>query len=177
MKQFYNADQEPDRVLWANATEGHEYDFRREKIYKLPLEYPHIFKMVHGDFKDFTGTNGAAPIFSKKLRDIIMEFVPKEELEWIHVQVENKDGSLNDAYIPRFQPMPHMFDVLNEELTRLTSDGDLMVPRLSEKKTKNKHFIRLLENPLYTYVSADLRKAMMKAKITGVKYKKEKMYP
>ena len=176
VRQFYDLLEEHHSKLWANVGREHEYDFWEERIYDLPLAYPHVFKMIHGDFLDYTGTD-AYPIFSTKLRDIVNEFVPKENIEWIHLTVENKDGSRHDAYMPRFIPMPHMFDVLNEELTVLTKDGDLMVPRLSTEKTQDKHFIRLLENPLISYVSEDLKKAMQKAKITGVKFKKVKMYP
>ncbi|WP_133169621.1 imm11 family protein [Campylobacter blaseri] len=177
MRQFYKLLQEDDRKLYATIEKGHEFDFWEEDIYKLPLEYPYKLKMVNGELKDYTGSR-IRPIFSKKLRDIINEFVGEDEIEWIHLKVESKDGSsLDDAYVPRFKPVPHMFDVLNEELTILTSDGDIMVDRLSAEKTKDKHFIRLLENTLKNYVSQDLKKAMVKAKVTGVTYKKEKMYP
>ena len=176
MRQFYDLLEEHHSKLWANVGREHKFDFWREDIYNLPLEYPHVFKMIHGDFQDYTGTD-TAPIFSKKLRDIINEFVPKEEIEWIHLTVKNKDGSSHDAYMPRFIPMPHMFDVLNEELSVITEHGDIMVPRLSMEKTKDRHFIRMLENSLINYVSADLKKAIQKAKITGVRFKKEKIYP
>jgi len=177
MRQFYDLKQEKESILWANVGREYEYDFWEERIYNVPLEYPHVFKMIHGDFKDYTGTD-SDPIFSTKLRDVFNEFIPKEKIEWIHLTVENRDGSLHDAYMPRFiPPPPHMFDVLNEELSVLTEHGDIMVPRLSTEKTKDKHFIRLLENSLINYVSADLKKAMQKAKVTGVKFKKTKMYP
>ena len=176
MRQFYKLEQEASSKLWANVGREHEYDFWEERIYDVPLEYPHPFKMINGDFKDYTGTD-TAPIFSKKFRDIINEFVPKENIEWIHVKVENKDGSLHDAYVPRFIPMQHMFDVLNEEYSVITEHGDIMMPRLSIEKTKDKHFIRMLENSLMNYVSEDLKKAIQKAKLTGVSFKKVKMYP
>jgi len=175
-KKFYNIHENKHGDVWANVGDEHEYDFWHEKIYEVPLEYPHIFKMIYGNFLDYTGTDDQA-IMSKKLRDIIDEFVPKGEIEWIHVIVENKDTTLHDAYMPRFIKVPHMFDVLNEELTILTEDGHLMVPKLSSEKTKDKHFIRLLENQLITYVSEDLKKAMQKAKIKGVNFEKEKMVP
>ena len=132
--------------------------------------------MINGEFIDYTPTD-TYPIFSTKLRDIVNEFVPKDSIEWIHLTVEDKDGTKHDAYMPRFIPIPDMFDVLNEELTVLTEHGDLMVPRLSSEKTKDKHFIRLIGNPLINYVSEDLKKAMQKAKVKGVKFKKAKMYP
>jgi len=176
MRQFYDLGQEKESILWANVGREYEYDFWEERIYDLPLEYSHVFKMIHGDFLDYTGTD-SYPIFSIKLRDIVNEFIPKEEIEWIHLKVENKDGSKHDAYMPRFIPMPHMIEVLNEELSVFTEDGDIMMPRLSIEKTKDKHFIRLVENPLINYVSADLKKAMQKAKVTGVRFTKEKMYP
>ena len=176
MRQFYTLEDEDHKKTWANVGDEHKYDFWEDSIYNLPIEYPHVFEMINGVFKDYTGTD-TAPIFSKKFRDIINEFVPKDKLEWIHIKVKDKDGTIKDAYYPRFIPKPHMFDVLNEELTVLTDHGHLMVPRLSAEKTKDKHFIRLLENSLYDYVSEDLKKAIQKAKLTGVKFKKVKMYP
>ena len=174
IKQFYNLIENNHWDTWANVAEEHHYDFWHEKIYEVPLEYPHLFKMIHGEFLDYTGTNDQV-IMSKKLKDIIDAFVPKGELEWIHLTVENKDGSLHDAYMPRFVEVPHMFDVLNEEFTKLTDQGHLMVPALSKEKTKDRHFIRLLENQLITYVSEDLKKAIQKAKVTGVNFEKKKM--
>jgi len=177
MRQFYTLQQEPDSKTWAHSCcDEHKYDFLRDNLYKQPLEYPYMYEMINGVFKDYTGTD-THPIFSKKFRDIINEFVPKDKLEWIHLKVKDKDGTIKDAYYPRFIPKPHMFDVLNEELTVLTDHGHLMVPRLSAQKTKDKHFIRLFENQLYDYVSEDLKKAIQKAKLTGVKFKKVKMYP
>jgi len=175
-RQFYAMSEENDSILWANVDDRYKFDFWREDIYNLPLEYPHIFKMIYGDFLDYTGTN-TSPIFSKKLRDIFNEFIPKENIEWIYLKVENKDGSLHDAYMPRFTPMPHMFDVLNEELSIITEHGDIMMPRLSINKTKDKHFIRFIKNSLMNYVSSELKKAIQKAQITGVKFKKINMYP
>lgn len=176
MRPFYDLKQEKDSILWANVGREYEYDFWHEEIYDLPLEYPHIFKMIHGDLADYTGTDSYT-IFSTKLRDIVNQFVPKEEIEWIHLKVENKDNTLHDAYMPRFIPMPYMIGVLNEELSVFTEDGRIIMPRLSSEKTKDKHFIRLIENSLINYVSVDLKKAMQKAKVTGVKFKKTKMYP
>ncbi|CAA6809576.1 MAG: Unknown protein [uncultured Sulfurovum sp.] len=176
MRQFYDLEQEKESILWANVGREHKFDFWHEDIYNLPLEYPHVFKMIHGEFQDYTGTD-SYPIFSTKLRDIFNEFIPKERIEWIHLTVENKDGSLHDAYMPRFIPMPHMIEVLNEKLSVFTEHGQIMVPRLSTEKTKDIHFIRLVENSLINYVSVDLKKAMQKAKVTGVKFKKVKMYP
>lgn len=173
-KIFYNIHENKHGDTWANLAEENEYDFWHEKIYEVPLEYPHKLKMINGKFLDYTGTNDQA-IFSPRLRDIVNAFVSSEELEWIHVIVENQDGSLNDAYVPRFIKVPKMFDVLNEDLTILTADGHLMVPKLSREKTKDKHFIRLLENQLITYVSEDLKKAIQDAEISGINFEKEKM--
>ena len=177
MRQFYTLEDEDHKKTWAESCcYEHQYDFLRDDLYKQPLEYPYMYEMRNGVFKDYTGTD-AHPIFSKKFRDIINEFVPKDKLEWIHIKVKDKDGTIKDAYVPRFIPKPHMFEVLNEELTVLTDLGELMVPRLSTEKTKDKHFIRLFENSYINYVSEDLKKAIQKAKLTGVKFEKVKMYP
>jgi len=173
-KKFYDLIEDNHWDIWANVDDEYHYDFWHEKIYNVPLEYPHIFKMIHGEFLDYTGTDGQA-IMSEKLRDIINAFVPEGELEWIHLTVENRDGSLHDAYMPRFTKVPHMFDVLNEEKTILTEHGHLMVPKLSKEKTKDKHFIRILENQLITYVSEDLKKAIVKAKCRGVNFERKKL--
>ena len=173
-KKYYKLLEENHSKLWANVDREYKFDFWREDIYKLPLEYHNIFRMKNGEFADYTGTN-SQPIVSYKLKKIISQFVPRNEIEWIHIIVENKDGTQYDAYMPRFIPIPNMFDVLNEELSVVTEHGDIMMPYLSKKKTKNKHFIRLLENPLMNYVSEDLKKAMLEAKVTGVKFKKIKM--
>jgi nicotinamidase-related amidase len=176
IKKFYNLRQEKDILLFAEVEKGYELNFRREKIYDVPLEYPHHFKMINGDFSDYVAGYCTPNIISEKLKNLIEQF-EKTKIEWVHVKVENKDGSLHDGYFPRFVPVPHMFDVLHED-TLLTKHGDIMIPKLSASKTKDRHFIRVLENSAYTYVSEDLKKAMQEANITGIaSYSKVKMYP
>ncbi|PID47405.1 MAG: hypothetical protein CR967_04195 [Proteobacteria bacterium] len=170
MRRFYKLEQEYDKTFYAEVDDKYEFDFWEEKMYRLPLEYSHKFKMKNGDtMPDFTYTNICSCIYSKKFKNLINEFVSQNEIEWIHLQVINKDNSISDAYYPRFIPIPHMFDVLDEERTILTDHGDIMIPYLSAEKTRDKHFIILLENQLYVYVSAELKKAIQKAKITGVR--------
>lgn len=174
-KQYFTLEQEKDTLLFAELPEEYEREFRRERIYKIPLEYPHHFKMINGDFADYVSGYLTPNIISKKLKNLIEEF-EKTQIEWVHVKVENKDGSLHDGYFPRFVPIPNMFEVLCDD-SLVSEHGDIMIPKLSFSKIQGRHFIRLLENYRYTYVSSDLKKAMQKAEIKGIgTYSKAKVY-
>lgn len=173
--QFYSLELDSN-LIYAELPREQEYDFFREDIYNLPLEYPYIAKMINGVFSDCTPQFGGGPIFSKKLRDIINQFVPQDGIEWIHLKVENKDGSPHDGYVPRLVPRPDMWEFLHES-SIITEHGDIMVPRLSTEKLQNIHYVQFVESTNRFYISEELKQAIQEAKCTGIGFEKIKMYP
>ena len=68
-KVFYRLFDTEDGAI-ALVDEKYKWDFWREAVYDVPLEYPHIFKITSGTFEDYFYTN-AQPAFTMRLREII----------------------------------------------------------------------------------------------------------
>lgn len=125
-------------------------------------------------WRDYQPNSLAWPLMSEKLKDVIdSNLTGKEGVEWINAIV-NGNGEQKKYYIPRFK---NMLDVLDQDKTMFVQGTNHIIrPVFSLSKIKELHlFSKPSSHDLWKitsgiYISEVLKKAIQKAKITGVDF-------
>ena len=165
-----------------------------EGINELPFEL-HLVKstvgrhgLIYSDdlsgiediWEDFLCNEFAIPILSEKLKSIIeSELTGEEAVDWISAKIHG-NGECRTYYILRFNKI---LDVLDEEHSMFNSNpGTLIVPCFSLKKIKNYTVFHIPDEEAFIWkiqssfvLSEKLKKAIQKAKITGVTFSKDRV--
>ena len=127
-------------------------------------------------WNDYLPNSLAWPLFSVKLKDIILKHLTGDEgVNWIKARVDcNNEHRI--YYIPRFEKV---LDVLDTQKTIYVSEtGFIIKPCFSLQKIKSFGlFHKPSQNDLWKitsslYVNENIRKEIIKEKLTGIRFEK-----
>lgn len=121
----------------------------------------------------------AWPLFSERMRAVVEEnMTGKEGIDWIKVKVQGL-GETRTYYVLRFNKV---LDVLDKEKTVYSGNTDfIVIPMFSSEKVKDYSLFYKPTKydhwriPTAIYVSERLKKAMQKAKLTGINFSKARV--
>jgi hypothetical protein len=127
-------------------------------------------------WQDYQLNSLAWPLFSLRLKTVIEnELTGAEGIDWIMANINGKEEQ-KTYYIPRFK---QMLDVLNlQETMYVQGTNHIIKPVFSFEKIKKYAIFSEPSNRDYwkitsgLYISETLKKAIVKAKITGVEFNK-----
>jgi len=125
---------------------------------------------------DYQPNSFAWPFFSEKLKSVIEEnLTGNEGIDWITAKI-NGNGEQRIYYIPRFEKGLDVFDLEKCVYNKVTYS--VIIPCFSSEKVKlYSVFIRPDDYKITgaLYISGALKKAIQKAKCTGVSFEKTRV--
>lgn len=153
-----------------------ELELVKLTVEKRGLEVAKNLNNLKSIWLDYQPNSFATPLFSKKFKALIeRELTGNEGVNWIVVKV-NGNNEKKVYYMLRFEKM---LDVLDYEKTLFVEGTDHIIRPCFSLSKINKYSIfhrpsshNLWKIPSAIYINEELKKKIMKEKITGVSFEK-----
>jgi hypothetical protein len=124
-------------------------------------------KVESDELVDYLPNNLGIRLCSVRMRDLIdVHLAPGDSVQWLPAEVVDIYGTGHDYFVLH---IPGDDDVLNG--SRSIMAGDFVVkPVIDVDKVKGRHMFRLPEAMLTVFVSAELKRVLSEAAITGAHF-------
>ncbi len=122
-----------------------------------------------GELADFLSTDITKKLCSPKLKQVIDQNLTSKDMpvQWLPVTItKEENGDTFSYFYPHF---PEICDSLDEEETTFSPRGTVMRPCFSLTKIKDRSICNCRRSSTLI-MSKDLRKAIMEAECTGLKF-------
>ncbi len=148
----------------------------KKYVNEIDKSYPtDNFENVKLIWADFIGNIDSLPMFSKKMKNVIDNYLTsKNNIHWKEAKVDKFDGENRTYYLPWFNEKMDVLD--NEKTTYKEIEGHklLFTAYYDYEKVKDLHFFHkpntFYQLPTAFYVSEELKNEIEKQQLTGVEF-------